>query len=63
VLEHTLNSPNTYTQMVSPATINNESWHALAEDINLFLGEILQVTKHALRTLHKEVKQACKIIF
>jgi hypothetical protein len=48
--------------MVSPAIIN-ESWQALAEDINIFLGEILEVAKRALRTLHKEVNQACKTIF
>jgi len=62
VRTHTLYSPNTYTQMVSPAIIN-ESWQALAEDINIFLGEILEVAKRALRTLHKEVNQACKTIF
>jgi TRAP-type C4-dicarboxylate transport system substrate-binding protein len=49
--------------MVSPTTVNNESWHALAEDTQLFLYEILQAAKVILRTLHKEVDQTCKTLF
>jgi hypothetical protein len=52
-----------YTQMVSPTIVNNESWHALVEEINIFLGGILHAATHAFRTLHREVKQAWKLNF